>query len=102
MSDKQQSTLGVLIDSSMEDFKESVSSYNVGVINSLILTLTEAYTELDGRKEAIMSSGEIYLEDKEKAVKGLFSEMLKIEEKVTYLRKRVGDLRPKVFDTEKS
>lgn len=102
MSDKQQSTLGVLIDSSMEDFKESVSSYNVGVINSLILTLTEAYTELDGRKESIMSSGEISLEDKEKAVKGLFSEMLKIEEKVTYLRKRVEDLRPKVFDTEKS
>ena len=102
MSDKQQSTLGVLIDSSMEDFKDSVSSYNVGVINSLILTFTEAYTELDGRKEAIMSSGEISLEDKEKAVKGLFSEMLKIEEKVTYLRKRVGDLRPKVFDTEKS
>lgn len=96
---KSTSTIGVLIDCTMEEFEESVKEYNVGVLNSLILTLTGTYSELEGRKEAVMSSDTISLEDKEKAVKGLFSEMIKIEEKVTYLKKRVGDLKPKVFDT---
>lgn len=99
MSEK--SGLGVLIDCPMEDFEEAVSSYNVGVINNLVLTLTGVYQELSGRQEAIMASPHLSLEDKEKSVKGLFAEMVKIEQKVTYLRNRSKDLIPKVFDTDK-
>lgn len=95
------SELGILIDSPLEEFKDGVSEYNVGTLNGLINTLTSVYTELEGRKEVVMSSGNIPLDQKEKAVKGLFAEMLKIEEKVTFLRKRVKDLMPKVFDTKK-
>lgn len=97
----EKSELGVLIDCSIEDFEEAVSSYSVGVIKSLILTLNSVYQELSGRHEAVLASPTITLGDKETAVKGLFAEMLKIEEKVTYLEKRSKDLIPQVFDTDK-
>ena len=96
---KSKSSLGVLIDSPMEDFIKEVSNKNVGVLNNLILTLTGTYEELEARHEAVLGSDTIPFDKKSEVVKGLFSEMLKIEEKVTYLKKRVGDLKPKVFDT---
>lgn len=98
---RQPSELGILIDSPLEDFKKAVSEYNVGTLNGLINTLTCVYDELNGRKEVVLSSGSISLDQKEIATKGLFAEMLKIEEKVTFLRERVKDLIPEVFDTKK-
>lgn len=96
---KSVSSLGVLIDSPMEDFVKEVSDKNVGTLNNLILTLEGTYSELEARKEAMLNSDTIPFSEKGEATKGLFSEMLKIEEKVTYLKKRVKDLKPKVFDT---
>lgn len=96
---KSVSSLGVLIDSPMEDFVKEVSDKNVGTLNNLILTLEGIYSELEARKEAVLNSDTIPFSEKGEATKGLFSEMLKIEEKVTYLKKRVKDLKPKVFDT---
>lgn len=97
----EQSALGVLIDSSMEDFKKEADKMNVGTINGLVLLMSSAYSELNARREAIMASDTISLDDKTEAVKGLFCEMVKIEEKVTYLRNRAKDLLPQVFDTKK-
>jgi hypothetical protein len=97
----EQSALGVLIDSSMEDFKKEADKMNVGTINGLVLLMSSAYNELNARREAIMTSDTISLDDKTEAVKGLFCEMVKIEKKVTYLKNRAKDLLPQVFDTKK-
>jgi hypothetical protein len=97
----EQSALGVLIDSSMEDFKKEADKMNVGTINGLVLLMSSAYNELNVRREAIMASDTISLDDKTEAVKGLFCEMVKIEEKVIYLKNRAKDLLPQVFDTKK-
>ena len=97
----EQSALGVLIDSSMEDFKKEADKMNVGTINGLVLLMSSAYNELNVRREAIMASDTISLDDKTEAVKSLFCEMVKIEEKVIYLKNRAKDLLPQVFDTKK-
>ena len=68
----EQSALGVLIDSSMEDFKKEADKMNVGTINGLVLLMSSAYNELNVRREAIMASDTISLDDKTEAVKGLF------------------------------
>lgn len=93
------SELGTLIDSDASEFKESLKDYPVGVIHSIIGILECAYAELEGRKESIMCSSSISLEEKETAVKGIFAEMLKVEEKVKILKDRAKELSLKVFDT---
>lgn len=98
---KEQSALGTLIDSSMEDFEKEVSKLNVGIINNLILLMESCYHDLNTRRELIMKSDSISLDDKAQASKDIFCEMLKIEEKVSYLKKVSKDLIPEVFDTKK-
>lgn len=98
---KEQSVLGTLIDSPLEDFKKEVSKLNVGVINNLTLLMESCYHDLNTRRELIMSSPSISLDDKATASQGIFCEMLKIEEKVSYLKKVSKDLIPEVFDTKK-
>lgn len=90
---KSVTAIGQLVDLSMSDFKKYLkeNNVNIGVMNTLIMSLNGAYYELKQRKEALMT---MYTSDKtpafqkkkiEKSIKGIYSELIKIEEKVVYL-----------------
>ena len=90
---KSVTAIGQLVDLSMSDFKKYLkeNNVNIGVMNTLIMSLNGAYYELKQRKEALMT---MYTGDKtpafqkkkiEKSIKGIYAELIKIEEKVVYL-----------------
>ena len=90
---KSVTAIGQLVDLSMSDFKKYLkeNNVNIGVMNTLIMSLNGAYYELKQRKEALMA---MYTSDKtpafqkkkiEKSIKGIYAELIKIEEKVVYL-----------------
>ena len=92
--------IGQIVDQPMEDFKKSLEEQhtNVGTMNNLIHYLNGAYADLRQRKDTIMKSLEsedITKRDRkeiEKTVKGIYAELIKIEEKVLYLQDRVKEL----------
>ena len=92
--------IGQIIDQPMKDFKKSLEEQhtNVGTMNNLIHYLNGAYADLRQRKDTIMKSLEsedITNKDRkeiEKTVKGIYAELIKIEEKVLYLQDRVKEL----------
>ena len=90
---KSVTAIGQLVDLSMSDFKKYLkeNNVNIGVMNTLIMSLNGAYYELKQRKESLMT---MYTDDKtpafqkkkiEKSIKGIYAELIKIEEKVVYL-----------------
>lgn len=90
---KSVTAIGQLVDLSMSDFKKYLkeNNVNIGVMNTLIMSLNGAYYELKQRKEALMT---MYTGDNtpafqkkkiEKSIKGIYAELIKIEEKVVYL-----------------
>lgn len=90
---KSVTAIGQLVDLSMSDFKKYLkeNNVNIGVMNTLIMSLNGAYYELKQRKEALMT---MYTSDNtpafqkkkvEKSIKGIYAELIKIEEKVVYL-----------------
>ena len=90
---KSVTAIGQLVDLSMSDFKKYLkeNNVNIGVMNTLIMSLNGAYYELKQRKEALMT---MYTSDKtpafqkkkiEKSIKGIYAELIKIEDKVVYL-----------------
>ena len=90
---KSVTAIGQLVDLSMSDFKKYLkeNNVNIGVMNTLIMSLNGAYYELKQRKESLMT---MYTSDKtpsfqkkkiEKSIKGIYAELIKIEEKVVYL-----------------
>lgn len=92
--------IGRIIDLPQEEFEKELvkQKVNIGTINNIILNLQGAYHELEVRKDGIM---ELLLEKnipKEKkevlnnSIKGLYVEMLKVENKVIYLNKRYKEL----------
>ena len=92
--------IGQIVDQPMEDFKKSLEEQhtNVGTMNNLIHYLNGAYADLRQRKDTIMKSLEsedITPKDRkeiEKTVRGIYAELIKIEEKVTYLQDKVKEL----------
>ena len=93
------SIVGSIIDMPMEDFKEELvkQKVNIGVMNNLILYLESCYNELRTRKDAcvnLVTSGKVLSNDKEvsRALEGLYAEMTKAEEKITYLKERRKEL----------
>lgn len=97
---EEKSMLGKIIDMSLEDFEKELieQQVNIGTVNNMILLLESAYHELTGRKEAILklkfSKEEKSISDEEadKVIQGLYAELIKIEQKVTYLKQRSKDL----------
>ena len=90
---KSVTAIGQLVDLSMSDFKKYLkeNNVNIGVMNTLIMSLNGAYYELKQRKESLMT---MYTSDKtpafqkkkiEKSIKGIYAELIKIEEKVVYI-----------------
>lgn len=103
MSEKraeEKSSLGVIIDSSMEAFEEAMKIYNRGTLISIKDSLSLCYKDLDMRVKLISAKKELSEEEKKTALEGLFAEMFKIEEKVTYLTKTIEDLKIVDFDTK--
>ena len=92
--------IGQIVDQPMEDFKKSLEEQhtNVGTMNNLIHYLNGAYADLRQRKDTIMKSldsEDITPKDRkeiDRTVKGIYAELIKIEEKVTYLQDKVKEL----------
>ena len=93
----QESMIGSIIDLSLKDFENELmrQKVNIGTINNLILNLEGAYYELRTRKDAILKAnfeGTISKEEAQKAITGLYAEMIKVEQKITYLKQRSKEL----------
>ena len=91
------STFGKIIDMPLVDFERELveQKVNIGTINNLILNLESVYFELRMRKDAILKAtfeGTISHEESNKAVNGLYAEMIKVEQKITYLKQRSKEL----------
>lgn len=94
---KEVSTLGQIVDMPFEQFKEEVvkQKVSIGIINNLILMLSSAYHELKNRKEAVLDlvfTNKKTKEEVKPALDGLYAEMTKLEQKITYLKERSKDL----------
>ena len=99
MKKEEPTMLGKIIDLSLEDFERELKEQkvNIGTINNLILNLESVYFELRGRKEAILDlilKGVHTKDDPEveKCLNGLYAEMTKVEQKITYLKQRSKEL----------
>lgn len=91
----QETLIGRIVDLPLEDFEKELikQKVNIGTINNLILNLEGAYYELRTRKDAILDlvfKGGKSKDDPEikKSLDGLYAEMIKIEQKITYLKQR--------------
>ena len=96
---KAQSMIGKIIDLPLADFEKELidQKVNIGTMNNIILNLSGAYHELVSRKEAILKlvfTGAKQKDDPEvqKSLNGLYAEMTKVEQKITYLKQRVAGL----------
>lgn len=96
---KQQSMIGRIVDLPLEDFEKELirQKVNIGTINNLILNLEGIYYELRMRKESVLNlvfKGGKSKDDPEikKALDGLYAEMIKVEQKITYLKQRSKEL----------
>ena len=87
-------SMGEMIDMPMNDFKEYIKPFHVGIISTLILYMENAYNELVDRKNrcvalAVRDNKDTRLRH---IVKGIYSEMLKAEGKIVYLKTRKQEL----------
>lgn len=97
MQQQQPSMIGKIVDLSLEDFEKELvcQRVNIGTINNLILNLEAVYFELRSRKDAILRAnfnGTLQRAEAEKLVSGLYAEMIKVEQKITYLKQRSKEL----------
>lgn len=91
--------IGKIVDLPLEDFdKELIEQrVNIGTINNLILNLEGVYYELRVRKDAVLGlvfKGIKSKDDPEikKSIDGLYAEMTKVEQKITFLKQRSKEL----------
>lgn len=99
-SQQPESTMiGKIIDLPLEDFKAELvrQRVNIGTMNNLILNLSGAYNELRMRKDGVLDlvfQGGKSKDDPDikKTLDGLYAEMTKVEQKITYLKERVKEL----------
>lgn len=92
-----QSMIGKIIDLPLEDFEKEliVQKVNIGTMNNLILNLEGAYNELRIRKDAVIKAGFEGTIPKDQATaltEGIYAEMIKTEQKITYLKQRTKEL----------
>lgn len=96
---KLQSMIGAIIDMPMDEFEKQLieQKVNLGIINNLILYLSTIYADLKTKKDGVLNlvfNGEYKKDDKviKEALEGLYAEMTKIEQKVTFLKSKKKDL----------
>ena len=90
-------TMGQLVDMPLEDFENALieQEVNLGVIKGLILNFESVYFELRTRKDAIIklvTSGDKSKEEVSEVLNGLYAELIKTEQKITYLKQRAKEL----------
>lgn len=97
--EEQKTMIGKIVDMPLADFEKELKEQkvNIGTINNLILNLEGVYYELRCRKEGILDlvfKGTHSKDDPEikKALDGLYAEMTKTEQKITYLKQRSKEL----------
>ena len=96
--EKEQPTMiGKIVDLPLEDFEKELvrQKVNIGTINNLILNLESVYYELRTRKDAILKmnfEGTLEKDKAQEAISGLYAEMIKVEQKITYLKQRSKEL----------
>lgn len=91
--------MGKVVDLPLADFERELveQKVNIGMINNLILNLESIYFELRTRKDAVIDlvfKGGKSKDDPEirQALDGLYAEMTKTEQKITYLKQRRMEL----------
>lgn len=94
---EEKSMIGKIVDLPMEDFERELveQKVNIGTMNNLILNLEAIYFDFRQRKDLIMKSvfeGRLTKEETDDVIKGLYAEMTKLEQKITYLKARVKEL----------
>ena len=99
VKNETQSNIGKIIDMPLEDFEKELinQKVNIGTMNNLILNLEAVYYNLRVSKDSILDiilRGDKSKDDPEvkKALEGLYAEMTKIEQKITYLKQRSKEL----------
>lgn len=95
--DTNTTMIGSIVDLPLADFERELvqQKVNIGTINNLILNLEGAYYELRMRKDAILKMNFEGTVEKAKArdvLNGLYAEMIKVEQKITYLKQRRKEL----------
>ena len=101
MEKKERSELEKIIDSSIEDFSKAMKNQNIGTIKMLVSVLSNTYSQMVEMKNAIIKNDEIPLEKKRETIGGIYSELLKIEEKVIFLKSLEKTLQLSDFDSKK-
>ena len=94
---EEKSMIGKIIDLPMEDFERELvrQKVNVGTMNNLILNLEAIYFDFRQRKDVLMQSvfeGRLTKEETDEPIKGIYAEMIKLEQKITYLKAKVKEL----------
>lgn len=84
---------GRIVDMGIEEFESELKrqKVNVGIVNNLILYLSNIYDGLRVSKDRVIAAvqqGNLKSDnpDVDKSLKGLYAEMQKIEDKVVFLR----------------
>ena len=93
----QQSMIGKIVDMSLADFERELieQKVNIGTINNLILNLEAVYFDLRTRKDGILKMNFESTIEKAQArdvLNGIYAEMIKVEQKITYLKQRSKEL----------
>lgn len=91
----EKSMVGKIIDLPLDDFKREVEEQklNVGMTHNVYMSLTGIYNDLCIRKDKVIelvTSKQRKADDPEikSVLTGLYAEMLKVEEKVVFLKQR--------------
>lgn len=97
LQEQKMSAIGKMIDSPLEVFKKELVSQqiNVGTMVNINLYLTTSYNNLMTQRENIInqcSKGKLNREDPEviDLLMGIYNEMMKIEDKVLYLKSAIA------------
>lgn len=99
MLDDQAKIMGDVIDMTMDEFVQSLDEQKVnrGTMQNLILWLENTYAQLRAAKDEVISRCMLGAMSKnspevQAVLNGLYAEMFKTEEKVTYLKKRCREV----------
>lgn len=97
IKEQQPTMIGQIVDLSLEDFEKELirQKVNIGTINNLILNLEGVYFELRMRKDSILKmnfEGKLEKDKAQEVLNGLYAEMIKVEQKITYLKQRSKEL----------
>ncbi len=98
---EEQSQVGALIDMPMDTFKNELvnQQVNVGIMSNMVHLLSSVYSDLNLRRNEFVKRATENIISKDEAklsLEGVYAEMIKVEEKIVYLKKRISELSSQV------